>query len=91
MKHDAVQLRRIESGDELSEASALAREFGDWATEQIAIELGIVIPAELDHPTGVLDELLESGGRVYVAQVDGETEGVEHDVSVFMRLDLGAR
>ncbi len=76
MSRDAVQLRRIESADDLSAASKLAREFGDWATQQIKVELGIVIPAELDHPTGVLDELLESGGRVYVASVGGEAVGV---------------
>ncbi len=54
----------------------LAREFGDWATERIRVELGIVIPAEEDHPTGVLEEVLASGGRVYVAEVDGEAVGV---------------
>lgn len=54
----------------------LAREFGDWATERIRVELGIVIPPEADHPASVLDEVLESGGRLYVAEVDGEAVGV---------------
>jgi GNAT superfamily N-acetyltransferase len=71
-----VRLRPIESSGEIAPAAALAREFGDWATERIRIELGIVIPAEDDHPTAVLDELLASGGRLYVAEVDGEAVGV---------------
>ena len=54
----------------------LAREFGDWATERIRVELGIVIPPDEDHPTGVLEEVLASGGRVYVAEVDGDAVGV---------------
>jgi GNAT superfamily N-acetyltransferase len=72
----AVRLRRIESVDELAPAAALAREFGDWATERIRVELGIVITAEVDHPATVLNELLERGGRLYVAEVDGEAIGV---------------
>jgi GNAT superfamily N-acetyltransferase len=71
-----VRLRRIESVDELAPATALAREFGDWATEQIRVELGIVITAEVDHPATVLNELLAHGGRLYVAEVDGEAIGV---------------
>jgi GNAT superfamily N-acetyltransferase len=71
-----VRLRRIESADELAPASALAREFGDWATERIRVELGIVVPPDADHPVSVLDELLESGGRLYVAELDGLTAGV---------------
>jgi GNAT superfamily N-acetyltransferase len=71
-----VRLRRIESADELAPASALAREFGDWATERIRVELGIVVPPDADHPTSVLDELLASGGRLYVAEVGGEIVGV---------------
>ncbi len=71
-----VQLRRIESADELTPATVLAREFGDWATERIRLELGIVIPPDEDHPTGVLEEVIASGGRVYVAVVDGDAVGV---------------
>jgi GNAT superfamily N-acetyltransferase len=71
-----VRLRRIESADDLAPASALAREFGDWASERIRVELGILIPAEADHRTDVLDELLASGGRLYVAEVDGVAVGV---------------
>lgn len=71
-----VRLRRVESADDLAVATVLAREFGDWATERIRVELGIVIPAEADHPASVLDEVLESGGRLYVAEVDGEAVGV---------------
>ena len=76
MARDQVRLRRIESTDELAPATALTREFGDWATERIRVELGIVVPAEADHPAEVLDEVLESGGRLYVAEVDGEAVGV---------------
>ena len=76
MARDQVDLRRIESTDELAPATALAREFGDWATERLRVELGIVIPAEADHPTEVLDELRESGGRLYVAEVDGGAVGI---------------
>jgi GNAT superfamily N-acetyltransferase len=71
-----VRLRRIESVDELAPATALAREFGAWATERIRVELGIVITADVDHPATVLNELLEHGGRLYVAEVDGEAIGV---------------
>jgi GNAT superfamily N-acetyltransferase len=71
-----VRLRRIESADQLAPANALAREFGDWATERIGVELGIVISAEADHPPEVLAELLASGGRLYVAEVDGVAVGV---------------
>jgi GNAT superfamily N-acetyltransferase len=71
-----VRLRRIESTADLAPATKLAREFGAWATEQIRVELGIVIPTEADHPTDVLDQLLESGGRLYVATVGGEAVGV---------------
>jgi GNAT superfamily N-acetyltransferase len=71
-----VRLRRIASVDELAPATALAREFGDWATERIRVELGIVITAEVDHPATVLNELVERGGRLYVAEVDGEAIGV---------------
>jgi GNAT superfamily N-acetyltransferase len=76
MTSPAVTLRRVESADELAVATVLAREFGDWATEQIRIELGIVIPAEADHRAEVLDEVLDSGGRLYVAEVAGEAVGV---------------
>jgi GNAT superfamily N-acetyltransferase len=72
----AVRLRRIESVDELAPAATLAREFGNWATERIRIELGIVITADVDHPATVLNELLDHGGRLYVAEVDGEAIGV---------------
>jgi GNAT superfamily N-acetyltransferase len=71
-----VRLRRIESTADLGPATELAREFGAWASEQIRVELGIVIPAEADHPTDVLDHLLEPGGRLYVATVGGEAVGV---------------
>jgi GNAT superfamily N-acetyltransferase len=71
-----VHLRRIESADDLAPANELAREFGDRATEQIKVELGIVLPAEADHPIEVLDELVASGGRLYVAEVDGVVVGV---------------
>ncbi len=71
-----VRLRRVESPGDLAVATALAREFGDWATERIRVELGIVIPAEADHPASVLDEVLESGGRLYVAEVEREAVGV---------------
>ena len=76
MDRGDVRLRRIESAGELASATVLAREFGDWATERIKVELGIVIPPEEDHPTGMLDEVLTSGGRVYVAEVDDEAVGV---------------
>jgi GNAT superfamily N-acetyltransferase len=69
-------LRRVESAEELAVATALAREFGDWATAQIRAELGIVIPAEADHPAEVLDEVLESGGRLYVAKIADAAIGV---------------
>jgi GNAT superfamily N-acetyltransferase len=75
MADDVVRLRRIESAGELAPATALAREFGDWVTERIRADLGIVIPAE-DHPTDVLAEVLQSGGRVYVAELGGESVGV---------------
>jgi GNAT superfamily N-acetyltransferase len=71
-----VQLRRINSAEELAPANELAREFGDWAIERIRVELGIVVPPEADHPAEVLDELLASGGRLYVAEVDGSAVGV---------------
>lgn len=76
MPDTGVRLRRVESADELAPATALAREFGDWATERIRVELGIVVPPEADHPSEVLDELLASGGRLYVAEVDGRAIGV---------------
>ena len=76
MGRNEVQLRRIEAADDLAPAAALAREFGDWATEQIKAQLGIVVPAEADHPPEVLDELLATGGRLYVAEVDGTAVGV---------------
>jgi GNAT superfamily N-acetyltransferase len=71
-----VRLRRVESAGEGAAAFALAREFGDWATARLEAELGISLPAEADHPSGVLEELLASGGRLYVAEVDGEAVGV---------------
>ena len=76
MAGNEVRLRRIESAAELAPANELAREFGDWATERIRVELGIVVPDGADHPTEVLDELLVSGGRLYVAEVDGVVVGV---------------
>lgn len=76
MPADEVRLRRIESQDDLAPAIALARAFGDWATERIQVELGIVVPPDADHPTTVLDDLLASGGRLYVAEVGGEAVGV---------------
>jgi len=71
-----VRLRRVESADDLAVATTLAREFGDWATQRIRVEFGIVIPPENDHRAEVLDEVLESGGRLYLAEVDGEAAGV---------------
>lgn len=76
MARERVRLRRIESTDEVAPAAALAREFGDWASERVKAELGIVIPADANHPASILDELLEAGGRLYVAEVDGEAVGV---------------
>ena len=76
MGDSKVHLRRIEVVGDLAPATALAREFGDWATEQIEARLGIVIPADADHPPEVLDELLATGGRLYVAEVDGAAVGV---------------
>ena len=73
---DRLRLRRIASKEELGPAVALAREFGDWVTERIRVELGIVVPPSADHSTAVLDEVLDSGGRLYVAEVDGEAAGV---------------
>jgi GNAT superfamily N-acetyltransferase len=73
---DAIHLRRLESEDELAPVIALAREFGDWASERIRDEFGIVIPPEKDHPTHLLNELLEPECRLYVAEVDGEAVGV---------------
>jgi GNAT superfamily N-acetyltransferase len=71
-----MHLRRIESTAELAPAIALAREFGDWASERIRHEFGIVIPTEEDHPTDLLNELLEPEGRLYVAEVSGVAVGV---------------
>jgi GNAT superfamily N-acetyltransferase len=76
MAGNEVRLRRIESPDELAPANELAREFGDWASERIRVELDIVVPPDANHPTEVLDRLLASGGRLYLAEVDGETVGV---------------
>jgi GNAT superfamily N-acetyltransferase len=76
MAGSQLRLRRIESADELAAANELAREFGDWAAERVQSELGIVVPDGADHPVDVLDKLLASGGRLYVAEVDGETVGV---------------
>jgi GNAT superfamily N-acetyltransferase len=76
MPEIGFELRRIESAEELAPAAELAREFGDWATEQIRVELGIVVPPDADHPASVLDDLLESGGRLYLAEVDGTAVGV---------------
>ncbi len=75
MTADDVRLRRIESTDELAPAAELAQEFGEWAVERIRVELGIAVP-DADHPTAVLDELLESGGRLYVAELGGVAVGV---------------
>jgi len=58
--HEQLHLRRILPKNELASARALAREFGDWASEQVRAQLGIAIPANADHPTAVLDDLLES-------------------------------
>lgn len=71
-----VRLRRLESTEEIAPAAALVREFRDWVIERIRVELGIVIPIEADSLNGVLEEVLESGGRLYVAEVDGEAVGV---------------
>jgi N-acetylglutamate synthase-like GNAT family acetyltransferase len=71
-----VRLRRIESTDEIAPAAALAQEFGVWVRRRIWVELGVVIPSEADHLTAVLEELIESGGRLYVAEVDGDAVGV---------------
>jgi GNAT superfamily N-acetyltransferase len=71
-----VRLQRIESTEEIAPAAALAREFGVWVRERIKDELGIIIPTEADHLTAVLEELLELGGRLYVAEVDGDPVGV---------------
>ena len=76
MPKPAVRLRRIEPGDDLAPAKALARAFGDWATERIRVELGIAVPPDADHPSEVLDGLLAAGGRLYLAEADGEAVGV---------------
>lgn len=76
MGRNEVRLRRIESADDLGAANVLAREFGDWATEQIRVKLGIVVPPDADHPAEVLDDLVASGGRLYVAEVHDAVVGV---------------
>jgi GNAT superfamily N-acetyltransferase len=72
----SVRLRRLESPEELAPAVTLAREFSDYASAQLEAEHGIVIADELDHSTDQLDKLLRSGGRLYVAEVDGEAVGI---------------
>jgi hypothetical protein len=91
-------LRPVASGD--ASAAALAREFGDWATEH----------ARVDHPIEVLDQTLSSGGRLYLESASfmhgahalyrsagfepsepypgREFEEFENQISIFMRLDL---
>ena len=76
MNDGLLQLHRIEASDDLTSARALAQEFGEWASEQIRAQLGIVLPADADHPTHVLDDILESGGRFYIAEVDGQPAGI---------------
>jgi GNAT superfamily N-acetyltransferase len=71
-----VRLRRLESPDELAPAETLAREFGEYASAQLQAEHGLVIPEVLDHSADQLGTLLESGGRLYVAEVDGEAVGL---------------
>jgi GNAT superfamily N-acetyltransferase len=72
----SVHLRRLESPDELAPAAALAREFGHYASEQLEAEHGIVLADELDHSPDQLEKLLESGGRLYLAEVGGEHVGI---------------
>ena len=76
MAPSSVHLRRLHSADELAPAVTLAREFGEYAAAQLEAEHGIVIAEELDHSTDQLDTLLESGGRLYVAEVGGEAVGL---------------
>jgi hypothetical protein len=77
-----VRLRRIESVDELGPATALAREFGDWATRTVLLE-----SASFMHPAHAL---YCSVGFVPSDPYPGrEFEGAPHDVSAFLRLDLG--
>lgn len=76
MARREVRLRRLQSVEDLAEATVLAREFGDWATEQARLQLGIIIPREIDHRGEVLDEVLATGGRLYIAEVEGKAVGV---------------
>jgi GNAT superfamily N-acetyltransferase len=71
-----LHLKRIESSTELDPARTLAREFGDWATQQAREQLGVVIPTDADHPNEALDELLASGGRLYIAEFEGQPTGI---------------
>lgn len=75
MNDGLLQLRRIETSDDLTSARALAQGFGEWASEQIRAQLGIV-PPDVDHPTHVLDDILESEGRLYIAEVDAQPAGI---------------
>jgi hypothetical protein len=94
---DCVRLRRIESTDELTPAAALAREFGEWASEEIRAQFGIVIgptrtirPSYSTNCSNRAHTLYRSVGFVPTGSYPGrEFEGATHDVSVFMRLDLG--
>ena len=70
-----TRLRRIETPDELAPATELAREFGDWAIQELEASLG-TDARDADHPTEMLDDVLASGGRVYVAELDGRAVGV---------------
>jgi hypothetical protein len=83
-----VRLRRIESADDLAPANVLAREFGDWATEQIRGGMGFeTVYLESASFMHSAHALYRSVGFVPSDSYAGrEFEGV--DVSVFMRLDL---
>ena len=70
-------LRRAEARQDVAAAVALAKEYGRWAVQVAKVEYGIDAAAESEQGLSTsIGELLQSRGRLYLAEIDGATVGL---------------
>ena len=73
-----VRIRRLVSSDELPRARELASEYAEWALARAAAEYGVAPTGERlrRQVSSGLEALLETRGRLYLAEVVGELAGL---------------
>ena len=72
-----IDLRLIQAADELGPVVLLAGEFEEWARARVLADYGIDFEFKSEQDLFLdLDGSLESGARLYVAEISGEPVGI---------------